>query len=78
MYALCMLIAIVVPFLLTVIVGTHNGTVAAAEREGLLEEIKEGKVEIPAMESTEFTAFASGRTVDITTVVTRGSATKKA
>ena len=68
MYALCMLIAIVVPFLLTVIVGTRNGTAAAAEREGILLKVEEGEIAIPADDATTFTAFADGTTVDITTV----------
>ena len=68
MYALCMLIAIVVPFLLTSIIGTRNGTAAAAEREGILLKVEEGEIAIPTDEATTFTAFADGTTVDNTTV----------
>lgn len=68
MYALCMLIAVAVPFLLTVIVGTRNGTAAAAEREGIMLKVEEGEIAIPTDEATTFTAFADGTTVDITTV----------
>ena len=74
MYAICMLIAIAVPFLLTVVVGTRNGIAAAAEREAASLEEEENEAasneakEIPTDDKPVFTAFASGKTVDITKV----------
>lgn len=69
-YALCMLIAVAVPFVLTVIVGTRNGTAAATEQAGkeiAAAEAAAQPVATPYEEGT-FYAFLSGKTVAISQV----------
>ncbi len=67
-FALCMMIAVAVPFILTVIVGKRKGigSVRAAETE--ISEKNDADSTEKAAEVKEITAFLSGKVIDITEV----------
>lgn len=65
-FAICMLIAIAVPFALTYTIGKRRGIDKEANEEAALEEAKEAAVAAHA--PVTFLAFLSGKTVDIESV----------
>ncbi len=62
-FALCMLVAVVVPFMLTYVIGKRKGIDKEANEEAALEAVKEAAVAAHA--PTAFCAFLSGKTVAI-------------
>ena len=62
-FALCMLVAVVVPFMLTYVIGKRKGIDKEANEEAALEAVKEAAVAAHA--PTTFCAFLSGKTVAI-------------
>ena len=62
-FALCMLVAVAVPFTLTYVIGKRKGIDKEANEEAALEAVKEAAVAAHA--PTAFCAFLSGKTVAI-------------